>query len=799
MQLSNLSPYLFLPFILASLCSSHLFAQQKQAIIKGIVVDENQERIGYATISISGTKVGTLSDSEGNYELKTTLYRDQTLQISYLGYETKRVEVVLEPGKTIRLNVVLKSRAIESVEILVSAEKNTTRIEKQGFAATSIEVKQLQVENIELNQILDQNAGIRVRQQGGFGSRTQYSINGLGGKAVRFFLDGIPMDYFGSSFSINTIPVSYINRVDIYKGVVPVELGNDALGGAINLVSKEQLNNQIDLSYSYGSFNTHQTSLNGYWRENKSGFTTKLFAFYNYSDNNYEVWGEDISYTDPVSFSVVRNYTATRFHDSYESKAIKADLGFTEQTWADQIYLGLVLTKLDKEIQHAANMKVPFGDATYDQNVLMPYFQYQDRTFLIEHLSLNMFGAFSHLVRNRVDTSRNRYEWSGEISSDNDDRGEQTYTLNSLTENAQILRINLKYRFNEQHKLGYNQIFTHLERTDSDPVITNRKDGYFAPQNYTKHALGLTLQSQWFNELLHTSVFAKWFAYNAAVSLRTFENGQRIAFRTYPSKNTPGFGIAASYRLLPNLLISAAVERSVRLPEPDEILGDGLIILPDTSLKPERSLNFNLGATIDILNSRFNSLNLYCNFFYRDVRDQIKKVKASSEGMLIYDNFTHVTMTGFDGRLQYRYKQFSLTQSVSVLEPIIRSDVNSSGLKMVAKNPKLPNTPFFQANSELRISGVPYNNKNITSNLYWRFAYVGEFLESIEDYGLREGRYDEVPQQISHHAGITLALPKQNLALNMNVKNMFNAQLFDNYAVQKPGRAFYVKLSYQLN
>jgi hypothetical protein len=156
-------------------------------------------------------------------------------------------------------------------------------------------------------------------------------------------------------------------------------------------------------------------------------------------------------------------------------------------------------------------------------------------------------------------------------------------------------------------------------------------------------------------------------------------------------------------------------------------------------------------------------------------------------------------MTGFDARFQYRYKQFSLTQSVSVLEPIIRSDVNASGVKMVAEKPKLPNTPFFQVNTELRLHGVPFNNKNITSNLYWRFAYVGEFLESIENYGLREGRYDEVPRQISHNAGFSLALPKQKIALNTDVKNICNAQLFDNYAVQKPGRAIYLKISYQLN
>jgi len=605
------------------------------------------------------------------------------------------------------------------------------------------------------------------------------------------------MDYFGSSFSINTIPVSFINRVDIYKGVVPVELGNDALGGAVNLISKKSLSNMLDLNYGYGSFNTHQASLNAHLRKKISGFTTKIFAFYNYSDNNYKVWGEDITYTDPETFNVVRNHTAERFHDAYESKAIKTDFGFSQKSWADRFFLGLVLTTLDKDIQHAANMKVPFGEATYDQNVVMPYLQYQDETFLHEQLSLNIFASYSHLERNRVDTTRNRYDWRGIIISDRDDPGEQIYTLNALTEKAVISRINLNYRFNEQHQLGYNQIFSNLERTDSDPAITNSMEGYFAPQDYTKHALGLTLQSNWLNDKLNTTIFTKWFAYNADVSHRDYEDGQYAVFRAYLSKDAFGYGIAAAYRLSPIFSVSAALEKAVRLPEADEILGDALNILPDTSLNPERSLNTNIGATLDLHSRRFGSLNLYCNFFYRNVHDKILKVNASREGMLIYENFSHVNMSGLDARLRYRYKRLSMTQSVSYLEPIIRSDLNAAGLKMIVKNPELPNTPLFQADTEVRLDFPPLKN-TLNIGIYWRFAYVGEFLASIADYGDPDEREDVIPRQVAHNAGITFSLPERHLAINTNVRNIFNAQLFDNYAVQKPGRAVYVKVSYQL-
>ena len=105
-------------------------------------------------------------------------------------------------------------------------------------------------------------------------------------KTVKVFIDGVPMDNFGSSFQMNNIPINLAERVEVYKGVVPIWLGGDALGGAINIVTSSKPRTYVDASYSFGSFNTFKTAVNaGY--TSKSGFTTEINAFQNYSDNNY--------------------------------------------------------------------------------------------------------------------------------------------------------------------------------------------------------------------------------------------------------------------------------------------------------------------------------------------------------------------------------------------------------------------------------------------------------------------------------------------------------------------------------
>src|SRR5690606_29238514 len=126
-------------------------------------------------------------------------------------------------------------------------------------------------------------------------SNVQYILNGLSGSAVRIFIDGIPISIYGSSFSLNSIPPSMIKRIEVYKGVVPGHLADDALGGAITIVLQNATKPNFDASVSYGSFNTFQTSVNGLYRFEKSGFTIKASAFHNYSDNDYKVWGRSIA------------------------------------------------------------------------------------------------------------------------------------------------------------------------------------------------------------------------------------------------------------------------------------------------------------------------------------------------------------------------------------------------------------------------------------------------------------------------------------------------------------------------
>ena len=88
----------------------------------------------------------------------------------------------------------------------------------------------------------------------------QLYIDGFSGKHVKIFIDGIPQEGAGAAFDLNNVPINFADCIEVYKGVVPVGFGTDAIGGVVNIVTNKQPGKWfMDASYSYGSFNTHKS------------------------------------------------------------------------------------------------------------------------------------------------------------------------------------------------------------------------------------------------------------------------------------------------------------------------------------------------------------------------------------------------------------------------------------------------------------------------------------------------------------------------------------------------------------
>ncbi|WP_281615863.1 TonB-dependent receptor [Flammeovirga sp. SubArs3] len=792
--------FLLLNLIFISFSTLPMFGQTNTEPLRGVVLDsKTNEGIPFCTIVIEGTNKGVHSNENGEFGFSKIKKGKYKLQIVRTGYINKTVEA--DWSNQNNITVYLEENEIKLDEVLITGQSESTEMETQGFSSKSIKTEKIEIQSIELSTLLDQTSGINVRQEGGLGSRTRYSINGLSGNAVRFFIDGVPMEYYGQSYSINSLPVNLIEELEVYKGVVPVNLGSDALGGAINIKTKSAKKSSLNFSYSAGSFNTHQVALNGGYRNQKNGLTFRGSLFYNYSDNNYEVWGDDVYVVDPNTGRVDRSVKAKRFNDAYEAYGTKVDFGFTDVKWADQLLISMVYSDMYKEVQHGATMNVPYGERFYTQGNVVPSINYQKKDLFVDGLDVSLFSSYAMNTRTLVDTTTNKYNWYGEVWAQNPGGGEAGNPTHSTTDEGTLInRFNTSYSFNDNNIINFNAVITDYKRTAFNreaPIGQDTRNNY---SKMNKNILGLSYSNTAVDGRLRTNIFGKYYGYNVNVLDHEYRDGEYYPIYNSTSDVNYGYGIATSYDLFNKLTLQFSAEQAVRLPEPDELFGNyAANVNAAIDLKPEISKNLNLGIRYGELNFNEHSLTFSTTFFFRDVENMIQQSTQVVSGVEVYvnENFGEILSKGLDFQIDYDYnRKFEAIFSGSYNDTRYMSEYDIYGRKNMYYGSRLKNAPFLQFNSSFKyhLNDIIKNKGDLS--VYWNIRYIHEYYRHWENIG--SDNKDMIPTQFVNDLGASYRFPKNKLAISLDVKNLFNEQVFDNFAIQQPGRGVYFKINYSI-
>ena len=801
---------LFLPFILISCALLHA----QNGTFSGTLQFEDGTPIINAHVLIKTTGKYAITDFDGLFKIKKIAYGEHTVDISSIEVDKKTLSITIK-SPLLRKIITLKRAHTELDEVTIEGKSKATQIETKGFAVNAIETKGIKLQSIQVIELLDQSTGIRLLQTGGMGSRIKYNINGLSGSSIRIFLDGIPISSYGSSFSLANIPSSMIERIEVYKGVVPAKLGNDALGGAINVIMNKAASNSLNASYSFGSFNTHRTSINGNYRNSKSGFTVSGSIFRNYSDNNYKVWG-DVIYITPKQDLVPKYITAERFHDTYKSKGIKLDVGFSDLKWVDNIFIGVVASDIDKEIQHGASMERVYGNRRGEQATKMINGSFNKADFLIKGLDLNLFVSHSKLTRKIIDTIPLKYDWSGNIEEDfydiddfRDDKWNRHKsgaeagqpTLNESLENNNVGRINTIYNINDNHRIGANYIATNFSRDPDDAAREQYVRDLMDIRSVNKKILGVTYEADAFDKKLKTSFFFKYF--DQTVNLKDFvrRNKKIFPFSFSKQMNESGYGLALSYSITPKIQIMTSAETAIRLPVNHELFGNLTEnILAAHELNPERSKNANFGINLGPFFIQKHRFQLNTNFFYRDTEGKIKRViegKGGNDAMQ-YENVDAILSTGMDADLNYSYMdKLTFVVGMSIFNSRFNRQYDEDGNEFSHFGDRERNAPFFTLNSNLKYNLTDLFKKGSRTSFYYNVSFVEAFFQDWESLG-SSGK-NVIPSQLINSLGASHTFPSKKITLSFDLKNILNEQVFDNYALQRPGKAFYIKLNYSIN
>ncbi len=780
--------------LLGILCACVIFtsAQNRLSSISGQIKTNDGNPLPGATVKIHKTNYGTLTDPNGNFKLSNIPVGNYTVQVTAIGFKTQKKEIKVTDGEISTLSFSLSESSEQMETVNVIGRTANQEVNRQAFNVTSVDAKKLYNTTLDISGALDRVAGIRVRESGGVGSNFNLSLNGFSGNHVRYFIDGIPMDNFGSSFQINNIPINVADRIEVYKGVVPMWLGSDALGGAINIVTGDRYRNYIDASYSFGSFNTHRSVINAAVTS-KNGLTVQLNAFQNYSDNDYKV---NVEASDIWTGAYAPNALLKRFHDTYHNETLIANVGVVGKSYADKLLLGITVGQNYKEIQTGARMVSVFGGWHRRGNILMPTLKYKKEN-LIKGLDVTINANYNLGNEQNIDTLNVRYDWYG-TSKPNGSNGERARSLYKYKNNNGLATTMLNYKIDDHQSVALSNVFSTFNRKGSDELNPTNAE-YERQKKTNKNVLGLgynfDVKDRW-----SATVFGKYINQNNV-------NGTGNNRGTNNSGKM-GYGSALSYFVNRNLQLKASYELTNRMPEAQEIFGDVENQDANPNLKPEQSDNFNLGTSYGFAINKDHNFSISANAIYRNATNFIYNRLNQNQAKLVADNRDGVRTIGGDAEIRYSYKNWlsvgtTLTyQNLKNLQKYER-DLNTGEL-LPTISPvyldQMPNIPYLYGNGDISVS-LKNVGKGNNLTIGYNLLYVHAFWLYWPSRGGRgeDAAKMEIAQQFNHDLNLVYSLKKGRYNIGLEAKNLTNAALYDNFSLQKPGRAFYLNLRYFIN
>lgn len=791
--------------LLLTLCYG-TFGFAQTGTISGKVTDENNKPVSGATIILQKGERSTMTNEKGFYEFKSVKYGKYTLTVSSIVTEIQSLQISLNEESAV-INISTKERKHQELQqVMVEGKTEKRKIETSGFAVNVVDTKEASLRNLQTNELLNRTVGVRVRQSGGIGSSATYNLNGMSGRAIGIFIDGIEISTYGSSFNLNNIPPAMIERIEVYKGVLPAHLAGDFLGGGINVILKKgAVRNNIIASASYGSFNTQQTDLSGMYRDPKTGLTLRGSGFYNYSDNDYEVWGKFVRNEQPNGQMLETR--GKRFNDAYKSYGGRVEAGFTGVKWADNLMLNYNYSDTYDEVQHGQYMSRPYNGRFSKSKANVIGLDYRKNDLLTKGLDFNFNGVYSDRDQYIQDTVSWRYNWDGQrvIGIKGDPLktlgGAQqgAPTMNNISRQIATLRSSLSYNILENHKIVFNHMFYVVDRQDADQLRTVLERNYLSTSDLTKNVSTLSYEMDAFDGRLRTNLFGKY--YQQKISrmdpVSQIINGQatRVERITSDNRNTTGYGLAASYALKRNLVIIASAEKAVRMPGESEIFGNQAEnLLPNTTIKPELSDNFNLGFRAGAYHINEHSISISGSGFIRNTQDKIVLLSSDRNVSNMETsnnvNLNGVRSIGFEAEVNYTYRKLNVILNGSKFNGLLQDNAS------LFDGQQIPNEPFYTANGNVQYRFDGFAQKKSMLNLYYNFGFVNAF-ETI--WQLKRDDFNLTPHQFIQDLGASYRFPNQKIVVSFDAKNIFNQQAYDNFAAQKPGRAFYLKLNYSIN
>lgn len=746
-------------------------AAGQRAPLRGVVVDATGAGVARATLVVRDQRDSTvtLSDSSGAFRFIAAPMRNAVLRVTRIGFApVARALTGADFDRPLRIELVAAAATVAGVN--VEATRDAERLREAPLSTSTLDATDVTLQTRSTADALDRIAGVRVRQSGGLGSNALISIHGLSGSQIRTFVDGVPQEFLATAGTLPSLSMSALDRIEVYKGVVPLELGGDALGGALNVVTQGGASSAGYVTAGIGSFGRKTADLA--LRHRGQSWALGFNATHAASRNDYPIDATMLdSANRPISVRV------RRFHDRFRVDRFSADGAVLGRRWAEVLRLRGFAASDARELQHAAIMAQPYGKARTTSSSIGGILSW---SLAQGAVAASADIGLTHTPSTFVDTTLDVYDWDGSVIRRRDYGGEisTSHSLLDLAADNRLARAGLEWSL-PRGTLRLHALHFGVRRSGKDSVA-NAYYGYDPfqhPSTLDRTVLGAGYDLAAASNRLRATVGVKHYRYTAAGS--AIKNSEYVAIDPQRSARNGALG-ALAWTLRDVLTLKASYELATRMPDAREVLGDYAVVRPNPLLRPEVSHNVNLGTNLGRGATRLDA-----GLFYRQTSDIV--FLRTSQFYSLYQNLLESRSMGAELSAAATLAPW-LSVAASGTYQDIRNRSPQGASESVGDryfNARLPNVPYLFASSQATFGH--------TTQFWWSTSYVHEFFLHWEVDGRRDTKA-VIPTQIVHGAGMTHPLFGDRLRATLDVQNLFDARAYDVFSVPRPGRAIDVQL-----
>ncbi|MBM4165585.1 MAG: TonB-dependent receptor [Ignavibacteria bacterium] len=655
--LSDFSAFSVLQLLAFSFVTTTILFGQQTGIITGTVFNkETNEKLIGANIVLQKTVIGTTSDANGNFTLKNISVGNYSLAVSLISFQKEIVNnISVNENEATFVKIFLTPTSIQTSEVIVTANRSPQSLLEIPVSVSVVDAAKISQRNaLSADQSLRYVSGVNV-------SEGQINIRGFSGytkgvgSRVLLLVDGMPL-LAGDTQEIiwEAIPVSQITKIEILKGAGSATYGSSALGGVVNIITKEISETPTTNTKLYG----------GMWEQPR-------YKSWRWSSRERLLNGISFSRSEKLNDAVGVFYGFSRTQDdSYK-------LNDYWRRWNIFSKLNYTISSNEKLIVNFSLLHQRRGNFFYWKSLeeaLVPADdQMRER---VETMRMNASFSYTHIVQENLSyTFRGNFffaNWKNIAALTNKD-STQTHSRSF----ASSLELFYNYQMREQTN------FTFGVEAKSNLIRAN----LFGERNSNGFAAFIQEEEK-FSEFVRTTI------------------GVRGDFSKVDSINgvgeiNPKVGIV--YTPTIGTTLRASMGSGFRAPSVAELFieanSGAFTTKPNPKLLPEKNWSFEIGANQVLSKEMLFDVSLFECEFKNLIEPHLVNVPNVAGLAIRFDNVSRARVYGAEMSLQTSLFENTLQSEISFTH-VVSNDVNSNqSLKYRPRN-------LFYVSSTANIFGM---------------------------------------------------------------------------------------------